>query len=374
MKENNKKVGNGKVNLNSKKLCSNIKCKPNDNVVQTGIKVHSEKLSLESGKVSKNDILESKRKIDLARGEISKIVVGQREVVEGFFRAILANGHVLIEGVPGIAKTLISKSFAHVNSGEFKRIQFTTDLLPTDILGITAYSKEKGFYTIKGPIFANFILADEINRAPPKVQSAMLEAMQERQVTIGNTTFKLPSPFLVLATENPLEQMGVFPLPEAQLDRFLFKLNIGYPEIEDELEILDKNMSNKSFDEFNLQQVLSPQDIIYLQEIVRNVYVNKDVEKYLVSIVDATRNPKKYGIRTGKYIKWGASPRASVGLHIASKAQAVLRGKNFVEPSFVNDVAKDVLRHRILLNYEGRAKKIISDEIVEDIIDRVNTI
>ena len=348
--------------------------KDKENIVQTGIKVERPNIKLENGRVRLKDIEIAKKKIDIAGREISKIVVGQGEVINGFFRAILANGHVLIEGVPGIAKTLISKSFAYVNSGEFKRIQFTTDLLPTDILGITVYSKEKGFYTVKGPIFANFILADEINRAPPKVQSAMLEAMQERQVTIGNTTFKLPSPFLVLATENPLEQMGVFPLPEAQLDRFLFKLNIGYPNIIDEKEILKKNMSNMDFDEFDLKPVLSPQDVLEMQEIVKCVYVDDDVENYLISIVDATRNPDKYKLKMGKYIQWGASPRASVGLHISAKAQAVLKGKDFVEPSFVNDIAKDVLRHRVLLNYEGRAKKITTDDIVQEIIDKVNVI
>lgn len=323
-------------------------------------------------KPKKEEIEVCKQKIDVARDEISKVVVGQKEIIDSLFRALLANGHVLLEGVPGIAKTLISRTFAYINSGVFKRIQFTTDLLPTDILGITAYDKKKGFYTVKGPIFANFILADEINRAPPKVQSALLEAMQERQVTIGKETFKLEPPFFVLATENPLEQMGVFPLPEAQLDRFLFKLIIKYPTVEQEESIFNKNISTYKFEDYGLRRVFFPGELERIQEIVKRVHINKDIENYIVRIVDATRNPKKYGVEDkGQYLQWGASPRATIGLHIAAKANAILNGVNFVDPEFVKQVAPDVLRHRLLLNYEGRAKKISSDDIVREILKTI---
>jgi MoxR-like ATPase len=321
--------------------------------------------------IKKEEIKRFKNKIDSAKEEISKIVVGQNKVINGFFIALLSNGHVLLEGVPGIAKTLIVRAFSHINGGKFRRIQFTTDLLPTDILGITAYNEEKGFYVVQGPIFANFVLADEINRAPPKVQSALLEAMQERQVTIGEKTSPLPFPFFVLATENPIEQMGVFPLPEAQIDRFLFKLQVDYPSMDEEKEILNKNITTHSFERYKLKKIISPKELFEMQSLAKKIFIDKDIEKYIIDIVDATRNPRKYNISAENYIQWGASPRASIGLHIASKANALLKGDSFVEPEFVKEVAHDVLRHRILLNYEGRAKKITTDDIISEILEKV---
>ncbi|MBI5389381.1 MoxR family ATPase [Candidatus Woesearchaeota archaeon] len=305
------------------------------------------------------------------RDELSKVVVGQEEIVNSFLKAFVCSGHVLIEGIPGIAKTLIVRSLASVVKCSFSRIQFTPDLLPTDIVGITSYDDKKGFYVVKGPIFHNIILADEINRAPPKVQSALLEAMQERQVTIGKETFMFDSPFFVLATQNPLEQLGTYPLPEAQIDRFLFKLNIGYPSTHEEEQILHKNITLNQFEHFNLQPVLTPERMQEMQQNTKKIYLDKKVEKYIVRIVDATRHPDKYAIRSGKLIAWGASPRASIGIFIASKAQALFNGRTFVTPQDVKDVALDVLRHRIILNYEGQASGISTDDVIHEVLSRV---
>jgi MoxR-like ATPase len=305
------------------------------------------------------------------REEMSNIVVGQDKIVTALLRAIISNGHALLEGVPGIAKTLMIRTLSSVTKCAFKRIQFTPDLLPTDIIGITAYDEKKGFYIVKGPIFSNFILADEINRAPPKVQSALLEAMQEKQVTIGKQTFDLEHPFFVFATQNPLENLGTYPLPEAQMDRFLFKIFVDYPTVEDEQEILMKNMTIKRFTEYTLKPLLSPAEIVTLQKDVQNIYLDEKVEKYIVHIVDATRHPEVYKLKLAKYIEWGSSPRASIGLFIASKAEALLKGKEFVTPQHVKEVAHDVLRHRIILNYEGQAEGIKTDDIITEILSKV---
>lgn len=318
-------------------------------------------------KVKDYDVL-----FDKMRGEVSKIVVGQKVVIDGLLRAIIGNGHVLLEGVPGIAKTLIVRTLSKVTMCSFNRIQFTPDLLPTDIIGITAYEEKKGFFTIKGPIFNNFILADEINRAPPKVQSALLEGMQEKQVTIGKETFPLPIPFFVLATQNPIESLGTYPLPEAQIDRFLFKLNIDYPSVAEEPHILKKNITLKRFEEYKLNPIIKPEDILQLQKDVEYIYLDHKIEKYIIRLVDSTRRSEQYKIKLGRYIEFGASPRASIGLFIAAKAEALLKGDLFVTPHHVKEIAADVLRHRIILNYEGQAEGIKTDDVIKEILSKVH--
>ncbi|MFH1133614.1 MAG: MoxR family ATPase [Nanoarchaeota archaeon] len=301
--------------------------------------------------------------------EIGKAVVGQEATVESLITALLANGNVLLEGVPGIAKTLIIRTFANVLGCKFSRIQFTPDLLPSDITGITTYDKVHGFTIVKGPIFANFVLADEINRAPPKVQSTLLEAMQERQVTIGKQTFLLDPPFFVLATQNPIESLGTYPLPEAQIDRFLFKLTISYPNAEDEQKILNQNISIHELGHFNLKTVVTAKRILEMQADTKAIYVDPKIEKYIVELVTATRKPEH--LKLGKYVEWGASPRASISLYIAAKARALQDGKAFVTPHHVKLVAPDVLRHRIILNYEGQAERITPDLIIHEILTKV---
>ena len=322
-------------------------------------------------KKSAEKVTKDQKIINNIKKEISNIVVGQEKVINGFLRALLSDGHVLIEGVPGLAKTLIVRVLSNVMGCGFSRIQFTPDLLPTDIIGITAYEREKGFYVLKGPIFSNFILADEINRAPPKVQSALLECMQEKQVTIGKETFSMSLPFFVLATQNPLEQLGVYPLPEAQVDRFLFKINISYPSLKEEQLILNQNITTNKFENFKLKSIMSPEKILELQEDAKRIYLDKKIEKYIVQIVDATRNPDKYKIKLGPYIEWGASPRASIGLFIASKAEALMQGKTFVTPQYVKEVAYDVLRHRVILSYEAQSENIKVEDVISDILARV---
>jgi len=308
---------------------------------------------------------------DSLRKEISKNVVGQSVVINGMIKAIIANGHVLLEGVPGVAKTYIIRTLSAVSSCDFSRVQFTPDLLPTDIIGITAFEKEKGFYVIKGPIFSNFVLADEINRAPPKVQSALLESMQERQVTIGKEIFQLDPPFFVLATQNPIESLGTYPLPEAQVDRFLFKIEIDYPNLEEEQQVLIQNMTLKKFEKTSVTPILDGEKIMELQQEVHKIYVDKKVEKYIVSLVDATRNPEKYKVALGRHVEFGSSPRGSIGLYIASKAEAMINGKLFVTPNDVKNVAHDVLRHRIILTYQGQAEGVIPDHIITEILSKV---
>jgi len=328
-------------------------------------------LSKEELKKLEEDIKRYHQLIKTAKDEIAKLVIGQETVIDSSFRAILSNGHILFEGVPGIAKTLIVRTISQVMGCSFSRIQFTPDLLPSDITGLTSYQKEKGFYIIKGPVFANFILADEINRAPPKVQSALLECMQEKQVTIGHETLQLPVPFFVMATQNPLEQVGTYPLPEAQVDRFLFKLMVGYPTVDDEIEILNKNMTIHKFEHFDIKPMFSPEIITEMQEATKKVYLAPKIERYLVSIIDSTRNPDKYKIKQANYIEWGSSPRASIGLFIAAKANALLNGRTFVIPDDVKTVAYDVLRHRLLLTYEAQAENIKTEKIIDEILQKI---
>jgi len=323
-------------------------------------------------KISEEKVKEYQKDISNIRKEISRIIVGQERIINRLILGLISNGHILIEGVPGVAKTLVIRALAKITGCKFKRIQFTVDLLPTDIIGITAYSKEKdSFYIIKGPIFANFILADEINRAPPKVQSALLEAMGERQSTIGKKSFPMLNPFFVLATQNPIEVSGTYPLPEAQIDRFLFKLYMHYPNMDEEQKILRKNIEIKKFDDFKLRAVISPEKIIEMQNAAKKIYLSEKIEKYIVNLTNATRNPEKYGIKSGKYIQWGGSPRTSIAMYIASKANALLNGKNFVTPRHVKDIAHDVMKHRIILNYEGMAEGVNTDDIISEILSKV---
>lgn len=307
-----------------------------------------------------------------AREEIAKVVVGQKVIVDYLLEALIANGHVLLEGVPGIGKTLLVRTISKVIGCSYSRIQFTPDLLPTDIVGVTTYEEGKGFFTVKGPVFANFVLGDEINRSPPKVQSALLEAMQERQVTIGKETFNLPSPFFVMATQNPVENLGTYKLPEAQLDRFIFKLLMGYPEIDDEEIILDQNMSLRKFDEFEVNTILQEQDLLDVQKLVHKVYIDDKIKKYIVRLIDATRNPKKYHLENcQKYVSFGSSPRGSISLFIAAKARALTRGRTYVTHKDVKDLAVPILRHRILLNFEGQAEGISTDSLIKEIVNKL---
>ena len=320
-------------------------------------------------KVSQQEVKRSSEKIKKIKEEIAKVIIGQGEIVDGLIRALICNGHVLVEGVPGTAKTLIVKSLAVVSGCQTERIQFTVDLLPTDILGLTIYKEKKGFEIVKGPVFTNFLIADEINRAPPKTQSALLEAMQEKQATIGRETFTLPKPFLVMATQNPVEQAGVYTLPEAQVDRFIFKLLIEYPEKAQEKEIMKRNVDLKRFEDFGLKKIISPAEIIKMQEIVKKIHVSEAIENYITEIVSATRNKQgKYS----KYIEWGASPRATIALFLASKAEALMKGRNFVVPEDIKKVALDILRHRIILNYEAEAENITSDILIKKILDEIH--
>jgi len=315
------------------------------------------------------DKLEVKKIFLDIENEMSKIIVGQKEIIRGIMRAVICDGHVLVEGVPGVAKTLIVKSMAKILGCEMKRIQFTVDLLPTDITGIMTYTPKKGFEVLKGPVFTNFVLADEINRSPPKTQSALLEAMEEGNVTIARDTHALPSPFFVMATENPLEVSGVYSLPEAQVDRFLFKLLIDYPTYEDEKKILDQNTTMKRFEEYALRSILSPNKIIELQKKVKSVYTSPAIEEYIVKIVGETRDKD---FEMANYVSYGASPRASIAIHLASKAEALMNGRDYVSPEDVKNVAYPVLRHRIILNYEAEAEKISTDSVIKHILSKVN--
>lgn len=308
--------------------------------------------------------------VDTMKREMEKVIVGQRQMIERLLIGLLANGHILLEGVPGLAKTMAIKSLANSVQADFSRIQFTPDLLPADLIGTLIYSqKNEAFIVRKGPIFSNFVLADEINRAPAKVQSALLEAMQERQVTIGDNTFKLQEPFLVLATENPIEQEGTYPLPEAQLDRFMLKVVIGYPEREEERLIMRRNLQHE-FPETSA--VMDKEKILKARTIVRDVYLDEKIENYIIDIVFATRKPAAFKLKTLEhYISHGGSPRASIYLALASKALAFIKRRGFVIPEDVRAVCADVLRHRIGVTYEAEAENVTSDNIVEQILNTV---
>ena len=304
------------------------------------------------------------------RESIGQVIVGQRYLVDRLLVGLLANGHVLLEGVPGLAKTLSIRTLAQATGADFKRIQFTPDLLPADIVGTLIYSpKENTFHTRKGPVFANLVLADEINRAPAKVQSALLEAMQERQVTIGDATYNLPQPFLVLATENPIDQEGTYPLPEAQVDRFMLKLKVGYPSKSEEREILDRMASTDP--SLEAPTVASLEDVQKARDLVNEVYLDPKVRDYIVHLVLATREPEQFKLELGQYIQFGASPRATISLALASKAWALIQGRAYVVPEDIKEIGMDVLRHRVVPSYEAEAEEIDSEELLRSVFATV---
>ncbi|OGS20083.1 MAG: ATPase [Elusimicrobia bacterium RIFOXYA2_FULL_39_19] len=326
--------------------------------METGIKEINEKVKKESLFVQE------------LTAEIGKVIVGQDYIIQRLLIGLLGNGHVLLEGVPGLAKTLIVKTISECIQTKFQRIQFTPDLLPADLIGTLIYNQKSSEFTVKkGPIFSNIILADEINRAPAKVQSALLEAMQERQITIGENTYKLEDPFLVLATQNPIEQEGTYPLPEAQVDRFMLKAKISYPDKEDELKILNRTTVGAMP---QVKKVITPADIIKAREVVNQVYIDDKVKSYIVDIVFASRNPENYNLADLKpSIAYGASPRATINLTIASKAYAFLNSRGYVTPDDVKSIAMDVLRHRIILSYEAEAEELTSENVIKQILDTV---
>lgn len=308
--------------------------------------------------------------IDVLFNEVRKVIVGQSGMLERLVIGLLSNGHVLLEGVPGLAKTLAIKTLAQSMNAGFQRIQFTPDLLPADLIGTMIFNQKEGNFTIKkGPIFSNFILADEINRAPAKVQSALLEAMQERQVTIGENTYKLDEPFLVLATQNPIEQEGTYPLPEAQVDRFMLKINITYPSREEELKIMQANVA-RSMPVVN--KVISPEQILNARKLIHDVYVDEKIERYILDIVFATRNPKDFGLdNLSDFISYGGSPRATINLALASRAMAFIKRRGYVIPEDVRAICMDVMRHRVAVTYEAEAEEINSEIIIQEILNKV---
>ena len=308
--------------------------------------------------------------IDILLSEIGKVIVGQKEMVERLVVGLLGNGHILLEGVPGLAKTLAINSLASSMDAKFQRIQFTPDLLPADLIGTMIYNqKEANFSIKKGPIFSNFILADEINRAPAKVQSALLEAMQERQVTIGQNTFKLQEPFLVLATQNPIEQEGTYPLPEAQVDRFMLKVKITYPSRNEELQILKRNVGSS---QAQIKPVIKTESILKARKLIHDIYVDEKIEKYILDIVFATRKPEEFGLgNLTELISYGASPRATINLALAARASAFMKRRGYVVPEDVRAMCMDVLRHRIAVTYEAEAEEITSENIIENILNKV---
>lgn len=324
----------------------------------TDIKILNEKIEKESAFV------------DIIRMEMNKVIIGQRHLTDSLMIGLLSNGHVLLEGVPGLAKTLAIRSLASIIDAKFSRIQFTPDLLPADLIGTLIYSQKKEEFIVKkGPIFANFILADEINRSPAKVQSALLEAMQERQVTIGETTFRLDDPFLVLATENPIEQEGTYPLPEAQVDRFMMKVMIDYPTIDEEKLIVRENLA---IDFPKANTVVKTDDIKRARNVVRQVYMDEKIENYILNIVFATRAPEKYGLSAFKnLISYGASPRASINMALAAKAYAFIKRRGYVIPEDIRAICPDVMRHRIGLTYEAEAENMDQDKIISEILNVV---
>ena len=302
--------------------------------------------------------------------EIAKVIVGQEYMIQRLLIGLFADGHVLLEGVPGLAKTLSVSTLANVISVAFNRIQFTPDLLPADLIGTLIFNQKEGTFTPKkGPIFSNIILADEINRAPSKVQSALLEAMQERQVTIGEKSYKLDEPFLVLATQNPIEQEGTYPLPEAQIDRFMLKLKVTYPKKEEEREIINRMSDNK---QIKVNKVIKPKDVLDTRALVNDIYVDEKIKEYVLNIVFSTRTPEEYGLKDiSEFIEFGASPRASIYLVRAAKANALLDQRGYVSPEDIKEIGKDVLRHRIILTYEAEAENITPEDIVDRIFDEI---
>ncbi len=314
---------------------------------------------------------EHTEKVKQVYTEVAKVVVGQEYMVNRLMIGLFTNGHILLEGVPGLAKTLTISTLAQELHLEFSRIQFTPDLLPADLVGTMIYNQKQGNFEVKkGPIFANIILADEINRSPAKVQSALLEAMQEKQVTIGETSFNLDRPFLVMATQNPVENEGTYPLPEAQIDRFMMKVFVNYPSKEDELEIM-RRISNMQFD-YTVNQVLTKEDIFAIRKEVNKVKISESLEKYIIELVSASRNPKEYKLdHEAQYIQFGASPRASINLNLAARAMAYLEGRDYVLPEDIKEVALDVLNHRIILNYEAEADNVRTADIIKVLLSKV---
>ncbi|MGA9120411.1 MAG: AAA family ATPase [Bacteroidota bacterium] len=308
--------------------------------------------------------------IDLLLLEMGKVIVGQKQMVERLLVGLLANGHILLEGVPGLAKTLAIKTLASAVHAKFQRIQFTPDLLPADLVGTMIYNQKDGsFQTKRGPIFANFILADEINRSPAKVQSALLEAMQERQVTIGEETFKLPEPFLVLATQNPIEQEGTYPLPEAQVDRFMLKVKIGYPSKDEELQIMRANVKDGMP---AVRSVISGADIVHARSAINEIYMDEKIERYILDIVFATRAPKQYNLNNlASLISYGASPRASINLALGAKAYAFIKRRGYVVPEDVRAISLDVLRHRVAVTYEAEAEEVTAEQVVQEVLNKI---
>lgn len=302
--------------------------------------------------------------------EVGKVIVGQKYLIERLLIGILSNGHVLLEGVPGLGKTLSITTLAKAMHAGFQRIQFTPDLLPADLIGTLIYNPKNGDFTVRrGPIFTNIVLADEINRAPAKVQSALLEAMQDRQVTIGDQTFKLEDPFLVLATQNPIEHEGTYPLPEAQVDRFMFKLKITYPDKKEEREIMERMASTKK--NITINPLVRPEDILRLRTLVDEIYIDDKIKDYIIDIIFATRDPKAYNLKLKEFIEYGASPRATIYLTLAAKAHAFVRGRGFVTPQDVKSIGMDVLRHRVIITYEAEAEEMTPEDIVQKIFDNV---
>lgn len=309
-------------------------------------------------------------KLEKVRESIAEVIVGQEPLVDRLLLALLCDGHVLIEGVPGVAKTLVITTLAQSMKASFSRVQFTPDLLPSDLVGSLVYDpREHAFTAEKGPVFANLLLADEINRAPAKVQSALLESMQEKQVTLGKETYRLPHPFLVLATQNPIEQEGTYTLPEAQVDRFMFKLKVGYPSMEDEHQIM-RRMA-RSTPKTSVEPVIDLKDILETRGLLDKVFIDEKVEKYILRLVDATRNPSAYGIDISRYLRFGASPRATIFLSLAARGLAMLNQREFAVPQDIKDVAGDVLRHRMALSYRAEAEGLTSDDLIEKILNTV---
>ncbi|MBT8041566.1 MAG: MoxR family ATPase [Kiritimatiellales bacterium] len=308
--------------------------------------------------------------VSTLKAEIGKVIVGQDYLIDRLIIGMLSNGHVLLEGVPGLAKTLTINTLASALDTSFQRIQFTPDLLPADLIGTLIYNQKDGDFIIKkGPVFANVILADEINRAPAKVQSALLESMQEKQVTIGDETFPLPKPFLVMATENPIEQEGTYPLPEAQVDRFMLKLKVGYPTLEEERRILDRMAHSNT--EIPINAVLHPDEILKARELVDEIYIDEKIKDYILSIVFATREPAQYNLDIGDYLRYGASPRATIFLTMGARAHAFMQGRGYVTPQDVKSIAPDVLRHRIIVSYEAEAEEMTSEDLINIVLSEI---